>query len=258
MDTAWPTVGARCGATRQCASRGCGAEPERPAAAAPEPRRRVARAAFTLLELLLVIVILGIVTAVVVPQFGAAMTGGQLRVAARAIVQASRYARTMALLHQLETELVLDLQQGRVRVEAAPATGEHRAVGADMDNAGLLAAGLLGDPALTPDPAAGGPVDDAFAGMGVPVVANPATLTSQSLADEIKSEFVCEGNTFTFLGYTEDSAAVSPQAEGQVRIRFRSNGTCRPFRVRVQTSEADWLDIAIDITGAAQVGEPSA
>ncbi len=257
MDSAWPTTGARGAACRPRAPRGCAAGPARSGRVSRTPRRLVSRAAFTLLELLLVIVILGIVTAVVVPQFGAAMTGGQLRVAARAVVQASRYARTMALLHQLETDLVLDLQQGRVRVVAAPVSGEHRSVGADMDNAGLLAAGLLGETAASGETPTVAPAADTLAGMGVVVTTNRATLAAQSLSDEIQSEFVCEGNTFAFLGYTEDSAAVSPQEEGQVRIRFRSNGTCRPFRVRVQTSEADWLDIAIDITGAAQVGEPS-
>ena len=52
---------------------------------------------FTLVELLLVVVILGILVAIAAPRFGPLLAGGQLRLGARELASAGRYARTMAL-----------------------------------------------------------------------------------------------------------------------------------------------------------------
>ena len=60
---------------------------------------------FTLLELLTVIIILGIVAAVLVPQLNVGAERTRLVMAARSIVQATRYARAMALQHQAEVEV---------------------------------------------------------------------------------------------------------------------------------------------------------
>ncbi|MEI7438032.1 MAG: prepilin-type N-terminal cleavage/methylation domain-containing protein, partial [bacterium] len=60
------------------------------------------RRAFTLVEILLVMAILAVVSAVTVPSFVRSIRGNRLRTAGRTVVAVTRYARSMALLHQRE------------------------------------------------------------------------------------------------------------------------------------------------------------
>ena len=38
----------------------------------------------------------------------------------------------------------------------------------------------------------------------------------------------------------------------EFRIRFRSNGTCRPFKLRVLFGTDAWMDVVFDVTGAGK------
>ena len=60
---------------------------------------------FTLVELLLVLVIIGVVTAVTIPNVVRSIKGNRLRTAARTVVKAGRYARSMAVLRQRELKV---------------------------------------------------------------------------------------------------------------------------------------------------------
>ncbi len=194
---------------------------------------------FTLLELLMVVVILGIVTAVFVPRIGAGLAGARLATGARTVIQAARYARTMALLHQAETELVIGLKSGIVRVEAV----------------GALPPPTAADPA-GPLPEAWPTAEDNDAVSGV-TNRPAAAMTAQQFADELRTEFTCEGIGFRFLGYddTLDEPASGPAGDEapECRIRFRSNGICRPFGLRVLIDDEEWLELAFDMTGAGKV-----
>ena len=201
---------------------------------------------FTLLELLMVVVILGIVTAVFVPRIGAGLAGARLATGARTVIQAARYARTMALLHQAETELVIGLKSGIVRVEAANAPAAS-------------------SPAY---PAATAPLSEVWSSAGeepgaadaaaTAVTNRPAAaMTAQNFADELRAEYTCEGVNFRFLGYddTLDETASEPAGDEapECRIRFRSNGICRPFGLRVLIDDEEWMELAFDMTGAGKV-----
>ncbi len=201
---------------------------------------------FTLLELLLVVIILGVVAAVFVPRIGAGIAGSRLTVGARTVIQAARYARTMALLHQAETELVIGLKSGIVRIEAVGGAG--------------------GEPPPVNEPSADG-ASGAYDGTAWETEATnrpAAVVTAARFAEEIRAEFTCEGIGFRFLGYDDTlgddaagaSGAGTPGDEAsECRIRFRSNGICRPFGLRVLGDEEEWMDLAFDMTGAGKVLE---
>jgi prepilin-type N-terminal cleavage/methylation domain-containing protein len=69
------------------------------------PRKR---RAFTLIEVLVVVFIALIASAIAVPSFVRAMQGQRLRTSARAVVTAHKYARNMAVLRQTPMALLFD------------------------------------------------------------------------------------------------------------------------------------------------------
>ena len=77
--------------------------------------------AFTLVELLLVVVILGVLVAIAAPRVVPLMAGGQLRMGARELASAGRYARTMALLNQTPVEVTVDPESGEIVIKAREA-----------------------------------------------------------------------------------------------------------------------------------------
>ena len=186
------------------------------------------RGGFTLLELLMVIAIIGVVTAIISPRIGTAMGGGKLRIGTRSVIQTARYARAMALLHQIDVDLVFDLtpDNAKVRVEAAPLSGERTDGGAT----GRIDLGAKDDESGSDTSAA--PENGApFSGV----------------------------KAMSFEGYTDtrdtSSKGMPSGEETEARVHFNSNGTCRPFAVKVSITEDDALYVMFDILGSAKVSE---
>ncbi len=80
------------------------------------------RSGFTLIEVLLVIAIMAIVTAVTMPTFVSSIRGNRLRTAARMVTMAGRYARSMAVLRQEEVVLEFNLSAGTFAVHPLAAS----------------------------------------------------------------------------------------------------------------------------------------
>ena len=75
------------------------------------------RFGFTLLELMVVLVVAAVAMGLVVPHFGAALAGMELRAAARDVASALRFARGRAVSLQRETAVVIDLEARTYRIE---------------------------------------------------------------------------------------------------------------------------------------------
>ncbi len=71
-------------------------------------RGRLKKGAFTLIELLMVVVIILLATTMAIPSFVRSYKGAKLRSSVRTIVMASRYARSVAVLQQKQTAILFD------------------------------------------------------------------------------------------------------------------------------------------------------
>lgn len=213
------------------------------------------RHGFTLLELLVVIVILGVLAAVIVPQFGGSGERTKLVVAARSLVQATRYARSMAMLHQSETELRVSPSSGLVEVRA------HGAAAATPV------------PAAAPEPTVSfGDDDDADGedggGDDVSVIKSDEHINdaaSRLFDTGIDVQFPNDGVTFEFVEYTDSSGDDTDKSKGAetdedgnappFSIVFQNNGLCRPCRIKAMTESGDALVVSIDAIGRARIEE---
>lgn len=70
--------------------------------------------AFTLIEVLLVVVVMGIVVGIAMPSFVSSIQGQRLSSAARTLATVARYARSMAVLKQSDLSLTFNLANGQV------------------------------------------------------------------------------------------------------------------------------------------------
>jgi len=82
----------------------------------PEAHKQIRRHAFTLVEILMVLAILGIITLVTMPSIVKSIRGNRLRVAANTVVRAGRYARSMAILGNREMILSFDISTATISV----------------------------------------------------------------------------------------------------------------------------------------------
>lgn len=219
----------------------------------PLGRARRLRSGFTLFELLAVIAIMGILIAVIAPQFGGSREGTALVLAARGVAQASRYAHAMALLHQARTELVITPSNGTIEVRAAPGRG----------GAGQNTATAANTDATTSDDADDYATDDDADATkpdhGAPLGASAA----QSFDSNIHTVLTNPGVTFEFDGYTdsvdagragEGTKAADAAEDGEpFSVVFDVNGRNRPFSIRAVSAGGDSLSIRVNMFGQARI-----
>ncbi len=221
-------------------------------------RARRNRCGFTLVELLVVIVIIGVMALVMGPTFTTGSDVVRIKTASRGFMQMSRYARNMALLHQTPVELVFT-SDGALSVVQVGGGGE----GVVNAKAFSSTNAVSEDEALSaPSESAGDAGGETQGGGGA----------SYEMADlNISKKY--EQASFVFEGYSDTldakpsrsrsgfsaSEEASDEAEDvkTCRVRYKSNGTCRPYRVRVVAAgdESFALTVKVDVLGAARIEE---
>jgi prepilin-type N-terminal cleavage/methylation domain-containing protein len=72
--------------------------------------------AFTLIELMVVVMVLGVVTAVIIPNFSVFMRGNRMRLSVKSVILAGKYAKSVAVLQQKDTAIVFDFDLKTVSV----------------------------------------------------------------------------------------------------------------------------------------------
>ena len=87
------------------------------------------RAAFTLIEVILVVVISLIMLGVSLPYFAHAYKGTKLRIAARTITRMTRYARSMAIMRETTMTVVLNEETMEIYLGGATQSSSHAADG---------------------------------------------------------------------------------------------------------------------------------
>ena len=175
------------------------------------------RRAFTLVEILMVLAILGIVTVISMPYLVKSIRGNRLRVAGATVVKAGRYARNMALLHTQDMKLILDISAATVRVEPryeAPAPSSRTPTASAPEPV---------PPPLPMEAGSGGAVSP-------PVSASPSVAIARKL-DDVRIDYV------ELEHHDRENA-------GTVTVIYRTNGRCTPYEVRI----VDEYDHAMIIT----------
>ena len=201
-------------------------------------------AGFTLIELLVVIAIVLALAVAIVPNIGAGISGTQLSTPSRSILQAARYARTMAILHPIETELVLVSAAEGARLGASSdgkldprgARIEVRIAEETMRLARAEAAEADADAATTDegesDEATGAFAEDEE-GIQLPGVAAGVASTGAALGDlaaEVHATFPCGTVAFEFVRFTDEDEEEDPDSEVLRRAQEAATGKAKPDR----------------------------
>lgn len=223
------------------------------------------KSGFTLVELLIVIVILGVMAAMIGPTFTTGSAIARTKTASRGVIQLSRYARTMALLHQTPVELVYT-SDGTLRVEQVGSVGESivSAKAFASTNAEEMAEAPVAE-------------EEVFAAKEKAGGAEQQGGGASYVMADLNMEKTFDGVAFIFKGYSDSmddghsrkvgkglKARSKPEPEESenegdksFRVRYKSNGTCRPYGVRVTSGgeETFALTVNIDVLGSAKVEE---
>jgi len=188
------------------------------------------RRGFTLIEMLLVIIIIGIMTAVTVPQFVKSMSGNRRRTAGRTVIAAGRYARSMAVMHQRSMAITFDLDKNSLSVaelkQRKPVSDEDDAEEGETDESPLEEFGVAGDEreALTSGGSSG-------AGVGVDD-------TLDRTLDKVSIESV-------------DIEGGQAYSSGKCQVIYESNGRCAPYEIKLMDQDGVALLIKVDALASA-------
>ena len=196
---------------------------------APRPRR----GGFTLVELLMVVVISLIATALAMPLFARSFQNSRVRASARTVVTAHRHARAIAALRQTSAALMFDIRRSRVEI-----------VTLRQNSADTTAAGFL----ETREQSAGteflhGADASGAAGAAADTNALPDVVSElvQPLADGVQFAAV-------------EAAPPAQEFEHTWWVNYYPNGTCDEFTVHLVDDRGQTATVHVDpMTGEPEV-----
>lgn len=220
----------------------------------------------------------------VVPNIGAGISGTQLATTSRSLVQAARFARTMALLHQVEMELSLVSAANGVH-SVEPGKDGKPPPGVALIEVRLANSSALhgSDTPLAPSGENdGGEADSAGEVAGddsvkpVQTARNATDTALGDFAEGMHSVFACGLTRFEFVRFLDDEGDIgleqgveggAPVQDGDggeegeggekrnaLAFKFDADGTCRPFEVIVRDGEdGPSMTVRIDRWGKGEV-----
>ena len=186
---------------------------------------RRTQAGFTLLEILLVVVIIAIASAVAVPSFARSFRGAKLRASTRTVLMMHRNAQSKAVLGQRYMAILFDERKGTLEMVEQPEAGQKQ-------DALFGNVGGSGGPAA-PEP---GPAGDGEAPAGETPA--PRALLERKLEEGVKIVSFHGGKALDDLYF----------------VNYYPNGMCEGYEVEIGDDENRTARIKVDaVTGRAKV-----
>jgi prepilin-type N-terminal cleavage/methylation domain-containing protein len=183
------------------------------------------KSGFTLIELMLVVVITLLAAAIAVPSFVRSMRGAKLRASTRSVLMCHRYARSMAVLRQVNVSVIYYETKNEIEIvsESAQPGQDERA--AFLDNR------IAQEDVASPAAGSGQPSGES-AGVQSEMI--------RSLPEGVKiAEFISE----RAFHYKEAHA-----------VTYFRNGMCDPYTVRLEDENHEAVTIKVDpLSGRAAV-----